>query len=192
LGFLCLEPRNWRGCRKSKGTHFSEGRDGQRENMPRRRNALRSPSAKSAFLNLPYDEEFKDLFLAYIAGVTAFGLVPRATLEIPGGERRLDRILQLIRNCRFSIHDLSRVELDRSCPPTPRFNLPFEPGLAIGSLQHSWFVFFGNLATRLSAASDNPRSRKWRRSTGLKQSLPSILDKSGSRSFYSARVSSSV
>jgi hypothetical protein len=38
-------------------------------------------------------------------------------------------------------HDLSRVELDRSFPPTPRFNMPFELGLAIGSRQHSWFVF---------------------------------------------------
>ena len=35
-------------------------------------------------------------YLAYIAGVRAFQLVPRATLEIPGGERRLDRILGLL------------------------------------------------------------------------------------------------
>jgi hypothetical protein len=101
--------------------------------MPPRKSARRSRADKSAFLNLPYDEKFKDLFLAYIAGVSAFGLVPRATLEIPGGKRRLDRILQLIRDCRFSIHDLSRVELDYSEPPTPRFNMPFELGLTVGS-----------------------------------------------------------
>jgi hypothetical protein len=53
-------------------------------------------------------------------------------VEIPGGARRLDRILRLIRSCRYSFHDLSRVELDRNPPPTPRFNMPFELGLAIG------------------------------------------------------------
>jgi hypothetical protein len=46
------------------------------------------------------------LFLAYIAGLATLGLSPRTTLEIPGGERRLDRILDLIRRCPFSVHDL--------------------------------------------------------------------------------------
>jgi hypothetical protein len=68
--------------------------------------------------------------MAYIAGITSFGLVPRATLEIPGGKRRLDRIFTLIRGCRYSFHDMSRVELDSKRPPTPRFNMPFELGLA--------------------------------------------------------------
>ena len=43
------------------------------------------------FLNVPYDRYFVDLFLAYTAGLTSLGLFPRATLEIAGGERRLDR-----------------------------------------------------------------------------------------------------
>ena len=66
----------------------------------------------SAFLNIPYDDAFQSLYLAYVAGITSFGLVPRATLEIPGGARRLDRIFDLIKSCRYSFHDLSRVELD--------------------------------------------------------------------------------
>jgi hypothetical protein len=97
------------------------------------------------FLNIPYDERFKRLFLAYIAGITAFGLVPRTTLEIPGGSRRLDRILELIQQCRYSVHDLSRVELDRQAPRTPRFNMPFELGLSVCwervfENKHIWFV----------------------------------------------------
>jgi hypothetical protein len=101
----------------------------------------------SAFLNIPYDKQFENLYLAYIAGITAFGLVPRATLEIPGGARRLDRIFQLIQTCGYSFHDLSRVQLDRLRPRTPRFNMPFELGLAVGwakSAGHNdqiWFVF---------------------------------------------------
>jgi len=98
-----------------------------------------------AFLNIPYDLAFQNLYLAYIAGITAFGLTPRATLEIPGGARRLDRIFDLIKGCRYSFHDLSRVELDVRRPATPRFNMPFELGLAVAwdklnAGQHVWFV----------------------------------------------------
>lgn len=107
-----------------------------------------NPTARgqqNAFLNIPYDDAFQSLYLAYIAGITAFGLVPRATLEIPGGARRLDRIFDLIRSCRYSFHDLSRVELDLRRPATPRFNMPFELGLAVAweklnPGQHVWFV----------------------------------------------------
>ena len=100
----------------------------------------------SVFLNIPYDQDFVILFIAYMAGVSAFGLVPRATLEIPGSVRRLDRISSLLHACRYSIHDLSRVELDPTPPPTPRFNMPFELGLAVAHerahrKQHAWFVF---------------------------------------------------
>src|SRR4051812_34592759 len=100
---------------------------------PAIRPGLRSvPKARdSVFLNLPYDDGFQTLFLGYIAGVSAFGMLPHATLEIPGGERRLERILGLIAQCRYSVHDLSRVQLDRSAPATPRFNMPFELGLAV-------------------------------------------------------------
>jgi len=97
--------------------------------MPRR-NPPRG-SERSVFLNIPYDAGFQKLYLAYIAGISAFGLVPRATLEIPTSERRLDRIIELIDECAYSIHDLSRVQLDRTAPRTPRFNMPFELGLAV-------------------------------------------------------------
>ena len=98
------------------------------------------------FLNIPYDQKFDRLFRAYICGLSAFGLVPRATLEIPGGARRLDRILELIRSCAYNIHDLSRVELDAHKPRTPRFNMPFELGLSVAyekspkKRKHEWIV----------------------------------------------------
>src|SRR5208283_1474548 len=78
---------------------------------------------ESAFLNVPYDRHYENLYLAFIAGLCAFGLRPRATIEIPGGKRRLERIIELIRECRYSFHDLSRVQLDRNPPVTPRFNM---------------------------------------------------------------------
>ena len=100
----------------------------------------------AVFLNIPYDAGFRNLYLAYIVGLCQFGLQPRVTLGIPGGDRRLDRIQNLIRSCRYSIHDLSRVQLDRTPPATPRFNMPFELGLAVAFAtlkpnSHTWFVF---------------------------------------------------
>jgi len=104
----------------------------------------RGPERYSVFLNIPYDGGFKRLYLAYIAGLSAFGLIPRATLEIPTSQRRLDRILSLLDECTYSIHDLSRVQLDRNAPSTPRFNMPFELGLAVAQdklqRQQRWYV----------------------------------------------------
>ena len=103
-------------------------------------------SSPEVFLNVPYHKKFERLFLAFISGISAFGLVPRATLEITRSVRRLDRILDLIRRCEYLIHDLSRVEMDRGAPRTPRFNIPFELGLSVAfekmakSKTRGWFV----------------------------------------------------
>jgi hypothetical protein len=65
-------------------------------------------------------------------------------LEVPSGsQNRLDRIYGLIASCGASIHDLSRVAVSGPLR-VPRFNMPFELGLAyaIGREQaHSFFVF---------------------------------------------------
>jgi hypothetical protein len=124
----------------------------RRERVPK----SRKPRA-DVFLNVPYDKPFQELCLAYISGISAFGLVPRATLEIPANIRRLDRILHLIQGCQYSVHDLSRVELNATRPPTPRFNMPFELGLCVAwartsTRTHTWFVY---------------ESRAWRLSKSL-------------------------
>lgn len=120
-------------------------REPSRRRAERRVRPVDSRTNSSVFLNIPYDSPFENLYLAYIAAVSSFGLVPRAAIEIPGGQRRLDRILKLLRSCRYSIHDLSRVQLCREAPRTPRFNMPFELGLAVAwgktpAVRHDWFV----------------------------------------------------
>jgi hypothetical protein len=114
----------------------------------RRRSASRRPRRlpDAAFLNVPYDAKHEELFLAFLAGLSGFALIPHTTLEIPGSQRRLDRIVHLLRRCRYSFHDLSRVELDPTPPATPRFNMPFELGLAVAlekthRSRHEWLVF---------------------------------------------------
>ena len=102
--------------------------------------------SKGVFLNIPYDDEFRSLYVAYIVGLTNLGLVPHIASEIPGGTRRLDRVLALIKSCRYSIHDLSRVELSASPQGTPRFNMPLDLGMTITwadlyANRHTFFVF---------------------------------------------------
>ena len=112
--------------------------------MPRNAGKV-TPNA--VFLNIPYDQGFRSLYLAYIVGLVHLGFEPRVTLGLPDGTRRLDKILEVIQGCSYSIHDLSRVELDRKPPfATPRFNMPFELGLAVAweksnPKKHKLFVF---------------------------------------------------
>jgi len=54
------------------------------------------------------------------------------------------RLFELIERCASSVHDLSRVELSLRRPRVPRFNMPFELGLAVAlSLSkgtHRWYL----------------------------------------------------
>jgi hypothetical protein len=100
----------------------------------------------TVFLNIPYDDEFRSLYVAYVVGLTQLGLIPHLASEIPGGARRLDRILALIKRCRYSIHDLSRVEVSVGPSAVPRFNMPLELGMTIAWAElnpdaHTWFVW---------------------------------------------------
>lgn len=84
---------------------------------------------QSVFINCPYDSDYQPLLRALLFVVLECGLRPRIASErADGGEVRIDKIKDLIRDCRFSIHDLSRMEVDE----LPRFNLPFELGLDLG------------------------------------------------------------
>jgi hypothetical protein len=110
------------------------------------RTARRRSDPLLAFLNIPFDSQFESQYLAFIAGLSGFGLIPQAVLQIPGSQRRLDRLKGLMGRCQYSFHDLSRVELDTRRPQTPRFNMPFELGLAVAGTGrarngHKWYVF---------------------------------------------------
>lgn len=102
----------------------------------------RRKRVQSVFLNIPYDAQFEELYLAYIVGLTQLGLKINATLALPNQDR-LKRIVGLIEKSDVSIHDLSRIE---SSSGIPRFNMPLELGLAlfrshITRGRHRVFVF---------------------------------------------------
>jgi hypothetical protein len=117
------------------------------------------PDPNAVFLNIPYDKEFSRLYIAYIVGLYQLGLKPYIAAEIPGGDRRLDKIFELIKSCSYSIHDLSRVELS-SATSAPRFNMPLELGMTItwqllNPDQHKrWFVFESEPYRLQKSASD--------------------------------------
>jgi hypothetical protein len=108
----------------------AERRHARRRRASPARSSTRAPRKRQVFLNVPFDDidAYEDCFLAYVGGLVGLGLKPRSVLEIPsGGRDRLTRIFRLMRECRYSVHDLSRVQLRAG--RYPRFNMPFELGL---------------------------------------------------------------
>ncbi len=87
----------------------------------------------SVFVNCPFDDAYKPLLDALLFAIHDCGFLARTALEVSGsGQTRLNKIAQIIRESRFSVHDISRVELTPASP-LPRFNMPFECGLAFGA-----------------------------------------------------------
>lgn len=89
----------------------------------------------SVFINCPFDDAYRALFEAIIFAVHDCGYLARCALEVADASQvRIDKILAIIAECRFGIHDISRTEPD---PATklPRFNMPFELGIFVGAKQ---------------------------------------------------------
>lgn len=88
---------------------------------------------KNVFLNCPFDVEYQPIYEAIIFTVLAAGFVIRCSREADdAAETRIAKIIEIIRQSRFGIHDISRVELD-AVNGLPRFNMPLELGLFLGA-----------------------------------------------------------
>jgi len=72
----------------------------------------------SVFLNCPFDRAYQPVFRAIVFAIHDCGLRARCALEeSDSGDLRLRKIVRLLKTCRYSIHDLSRVH--------GRLNMPF-------------------------------------------------------------------
>jgi hypothetical protein len=90
------------------------------------------PASKAVFINCPFDDGFEPIFRAMIFAVISSGYYPRCALDATdGAEIRVSKIAQMIGECDWGIHDLSRVEVDAA--GVPRFNMPLELGLHLGA-----------------------------------------------------------
>src|SRR5213082_3561062 len=73
------------------------------------------------------------------------GFVARCAMESEdSGDIRIRRIVQIVRESQYSIHDISRIELD-GATGYPRFNMPLELGICLGARE------FGHREQRLKA-----------------------------------------
>jgi hypothetical protein len=87
----------------------------------------------NVFVNCPFDEAYKPLFNALVFAVYDCGFVARCALEESDASRiRVQKIFEIISKCRLGIHDISRIELDKSTK-LPRFNMPLELGAFLGA-----------------------------------------------------------
>jgi hypothetical protein len=85
------------------------------------------------FINVPFDRRYQKLFDALVFAVHDCGFEARCALEDDDGSRiRLEKIYDIIEECRYGIHDLSRVTLD-SAQRLPRFNMPLELGIFLAA-----------------------------------------------------------
>ena len=91
---------------------------------------MKSPSANehyndNVFLNCPIDSVYKELFDAMVFAVHDCGFIARCALEeADASQVRIDKIYDIIAECRYGLHDISRTELDE-VSGFPRFNMPF-------------------------------------------------------------------
>jgi hypothetical protein len=90
-----------------------------------------NPYSQNIFINCPFDDGYEPLFNAIVFTVHMAGFQPRCALETNNSaEIRLEKILKIISECRYGIHDLSRTDL--AANRLPRFNMPLELGLDLG------------------------------------------------------------
>jgi hypothetical protein len=90
-------------------------------------------SGRDVFINCPFTNDYRAHFEAIVFTVVRSGFTPRCARESDdGGEIRFDKICRIIRECHYSVHDISKTELDADLG-LPRFNMPFELGLFLGA-----------------------------------------------------------
>lgn len=88
---------------------------------------------KNIFINCPFDNEYKQLFRPLVFTCIYCGLNPQVAQLQDAGRARLGNIIQLIKNSKFSVHDISRVAVEKDGDEEyARFNMPLELGIVIG------------------------------------------------------------
>lgn len=95
--------------------------------------AHRDEYVANVFINCPFDDGYSSFFDAIVFAIHDCGFIARCAKEVrDSGGTRIRRILDIIRECRYGIHDISRTELD-DVNQLPRFNMPLELGLFLGA-----------------------------------------------------------
>jgi len=91
---------------------------------------------QQVFINCPFDSAYQQLFEAIVFAVSDCGFRPRCALEIDDGSQiRVEKIFNIISDCKFGIHDISVTDMDE-VNHLPRFNMPLELGMFLGAKRY--------------------------------------------------------
>ena len=90
---------------------------------------------QNVFINCPFDNDFKPLLKALVFELIYLGFTPKLSQTLSSSAIRVNQIKNLIKTCKFGIHDLSRSKA-MAVGELPRFNMPYELGLDIGALEY--------------------------------------------------------
>ena len=87
---------------------------------------------RNVFINCPFDEQYYPLLRPLLFTVIYLGFTPRIALErLDSSEPRILKIIGLIQESKYAIHDISRIQAERR-GELFRFNMPFELGIDVG------------------------------------------------------------
>jgi hypothetical protein len=116
----------------------------QRSTTPRKsssasqREQRRGTRGRDVFLNLPFDEAYRPVFEAVVFTILASGFQPRSVVEVPSSsETRLERVVRLMKNSTYAIHDISVRPAATPARGGARINAPFELGLFLGLIHQT-------------------------------------------------------
>ena len=94
--------------------------------------ALSGDFERQIYINCPFDNGYLPLLRPLLFTVRFFGFIPRIASEsLDLGQNRIDKICSIIQDCRYSIHDLSRLRASKQ-GEVFRMNMPFELGIDYG------------------------------------------------------------
>lgn len=72
-----------------------------------------SKYADSVFVNCPFDAAYEPIRNAIVFAVFDCGFVPRSALDFDdGGDVRFEKIMRLIEESKYGVHDISRTDAD--------------------------------------------------------------------------------
>lgn len=105
------------------------------------------------FINCPFDKDYLPLLRALLFVSRFYNLeVKIASSDLDSKSNRLARIIALMKDSKYSIHDLSRMKADK-VGEYYRMNMPFELGLDYGlGEQQKVFLIFENEPYKLKIA----------------------------------------
>lgn len=95
--------------------------------------AVETDFESNVFINCPFDESYYPLLRPLIFTIIYLGFSPRIASErSDSAESRIEKICNLIRVSKYSLHDLSRLKASQ-VDEFYRMNMPFELGIDYGS-----------------------------------------------------------